>query len=202
MTLSQWALILGSYMLGSIPTGYWLCRTWKGVDIRTQGSGNVGATNVARVLGIKAGVLTYCIDFTKGMIPVVIAQHLFGADSLWPIAAGLSAIIGHTLSVFVRFKGGKGVATSSGVFAALLLIPFAIGITVFSLVTVFSRYVSLGSLAGALTIVVSTFALSYPRPLCWTTVTVALFVFWTHRANIQRLINGTESQIQWRKKEV
>src|ERR1044071_9941862 len=111
---------LASYLLGSIPTGYWLGLAWKGIDIRKHGSGNLGATNVFRVLGKWPGFGTLAFDILKGWIPVHLAMRFFPGRLALAIGAGLSAIVGHTASLFVRFRGGKGVATSASVFAALL----------------------------------------------------------------------------------
>src|SRR5262245_51281482 len=103
MTLSKGGLLLGSYLLGSIPTGYWLGLAWKGIDVRTQGSGNLGATNVFRVLGTAPGLITLLIDILKGLLPVLIAEHLYPGDLQIAILTGLATILGHTLSIFVRF---------------------------------------------------------------------------------------------------
>jgi glycerol-3-phosphate acyltransferase PlsY len=192
--------VAASYLLGSIPTGYWLGLAWKGVDVRQQGSGNLGATNVLRVLGTGPGVLTLALDILKGLIPVLVAQRLFPQELTLAILTGLAAIFGHTASIFVRFRGGKGVATTAGVFAALLPIPALAAVTVFAVVFGWSRYVSLGSLLGALTLACSSFIVAAPRPLAWTAVAMAVFVVWTHRANIRRLYSGTENRIEWRKK--
>ncbi len=178
-----------------MPTGLWLGKAWKGIDVRQHGSGNLGATNVFRVLGKGPALLTLSIDILKGLMPVLIVKHLF-PDELWlATETGLATILGHTLSVFVRFRGGKGMATSAGVFTALLPFPSLIGITVFVLVSATTRYVSLGSILGALTLVACAFIFSAPRSLAWTASAVAVFVVWKHRMNIKRLLNGTELRI-------
>lgn len=194
---SQAGLFAAAYVLGSIPTGYWLGLAWKGVDVRQQGSGNLGATNVFRVLGPKPGILTFTIDCLKGLVPVLIAKHLFPSDLPAHIVTGLAAILGHTLSIFVRFRGGKGMATATGVFAALLPWPAAIAFSVFLTVSWVTRYVSLGSLLGALTLTLCAFLFSTPPLLTWTTVLVAALAVWTHRANIRRLLQGTENRLSW-----
>jgi len=200
MTLSRVGFLLGTYLLGSIPTGYWLGRSWKGIDIRQHGSGNLGATNVYRVLGPGPALFTFTMDCLKGLIPVIAAKHFFPNDTLMMTLAGVIAILGHTMSVFVRFRGGKGMATSTGVFAALMPLPASVAIAVFIAVTVSTRYVSLGSILGSLTLVASSFIFSAPRPLAWTSVAVAVFVVWKHRGNIQRLRDGTENRMEWGKK--
>jgi acyl phosphate:glycerol-3-phosphate acyltransferase len=200
VTLPQIGFLVATYFLGSIPTGYWLGKTWKGIDIRQHGSGNLGATNVLRVLGKGPALFTFTFDCLKGLIPVLICQHLFPDNLLMATLTGLAAILGHTMSVFVHFQGGKGMATSTGVFAALLPMPWLVAITVFLTATIFTRYVSLGSILGALTLTACSFIFSAPRPLAWTTVAVAAFVIWKHRANIQRLLQGTENRLAWGKK--
>ena len=200
MIPAQAGLVMTAYFLGSIPTGYWLGLAWKGVDVRLHGSGNLGATNVFRVLGKGPGLLTLAVDISKGCLPVLLAKHLFPGDFALAIVTGLAAIVGHTTSAFVRFRGGKGVATSAGVFAALLPLPFLAAVTVFLAVFFATRTVSLGSLLGVLTLSASSFIFSVPRPLSYATVAVACFVTWTHRANIQRLLQGTENRIEWRTK--
>jgi glycerol-3-phosphate acyltransferase PlsY len=200
VTLARTGLVAASYFLGSIPTGYWLGLAWKGVDVRQHGSGNLGATNVLRVLGTGAGVLTLALDILKGLIPVLISERLFPHELTLAILTGLAAILGHTASIFVRFRGGKGVATAAGVFVALLPVPMLAAVVVFAVVFGWSRYVSLGSLLAAVTLASSSWIVSAPPPLIWTTVAVVAFVFWTHRTNIQRLLKGTEHRIEWHKK--
>jgi acyl phosphate:glycerol-3-phosphate acyltransferase len=195
--LSQGGLVLAAYLAGSLPTGYWLGRAWKGLDVRAQGSGNLGATNVFRVLGPGPGLATLLIDILKGFFPVWICQRLFPNDLALAMATGLTAILGHTWSIFVRFRGGKGVATAAGVFAALSPIPCVIAFLVFVAVFSVTRLVSLGSLLGVLALTASSFAFRVPRSLAWTTVAVSLFVVWTHRQNIRRLWRGTENRLRW-----
>ncbi len=195
MSPARLGVIAGAYLLGSVPTGYWLGLGWKRMDVREFGSGNLGATNVFRVLGPAPGLLTLLIDMAKGWASIFLAHSLFPGDLLTQILAGAAAIVGHTMSVFVRFRGGKGVATSAGVFLALLPAPSAIAIAVFAVVFALTRYVSLGSLLGALALAASSFVLAEPRPLAWSAAATALFVVWTHRANIRRLMDGTENKI-------
>ncbi len=200
MTVRHIVLLVLAYFLGSVPTGYWLGKLWKGVDVREFGSGNLGATNVFRVLGVIPGLLTLAIDIAKGWGAVCIARAWFPGKLSIAIVAGMAAILGHATSVFVRFRGGKGVATSAGVFLALLPLPSAAALAVFAVVFGATRYVSLGSLAGAFTLAASSFALSSPKALSWAASVVALFVAWTHRANIKRLMQGTENRIEWSRK--
>jgi len=200
MTGTQIAMIVASYVLGSVPTGYWLGKAWKGIDVRQHGSGNLGATNVYRVLGPKAALFTFTVDCLKGMVPVIVSQHLFPNTLLVPLLTGVAAILGHTTSVFVHFRGGKGMATATGVFAALSPLPSLVAITVFITTLCITRYVSLGSILGALTLVMSSFIFPTPRALLWTSITMAAFVIWKHRANIERLYKGTENRMEWKKK--
>jgi glycerol-3-phosphate acyltransferase PlsY len=194
--LNHLPLLLGSYVLGAIPTGYWLGLAWKGIDVRTQGSGNLGATNVFRVLGKGPGIVTLILDIWKGILPILAARHYFPDMPMLPLEAGLLAILGHTTSPFVGFRGGKGVATSAGVFYALLPIPTSIAVGVFSLSLFISAYVSLSSILAALTLAIATCIAHVAIPLKVAAVAIAVFVIWKHRTNIQRLRAGTESKIR------
>ncbi|OGR90939.1 MAG: acyl-phosphate glycerol 3-phosphate acyltransferase [Elusimicrobia bacterium RIFCSPLOWO2_01_FULL_59_12] len=184
-----------SYLIGAIPTGYWLGKLWKGVDVRRRGSGNLGATNVFRVLGIGPGIVTLLVDVAKGAVPVVWIQNV-DPDALGlAVVAGLAAIAGHTASLFVGFRGGKGVATSAGVFAALLPVPSVIALAAFLLSLAMSRRVSVGSIVAAVTLAGTAFIFS-PDPLrTYTAAAVACLVIWTHRGNIKRILAGTEPRI-------
>ena len=191
--------VVVAYLLGSTPFAYFAGRLVKGIDLRRHGSGNLGATNVFRTLGAPAGVCVFLLDMLKGAIPVIAFPRLFGVEGTvwWPIVFGLFAIIGHVRPYGGLFKGGgKGVATAGGVFAALAPLPFAVSITTFLVVVASTRYVSLGSLLGGLAL---TLALLVTRgvasPVTWVAMVVCAFVFWTHRANIARLRQGTESRV-------
>lgn len=207
------------YLVGSIPTGYWLGRVIRGIDVRKFGSGNLGATNVFRVLGWKAGLFTLTVDILKGYLTVqLLMPTLSGQFVLTPLSrgqlwwyeipyfvtssliVGFSVILGHTFSCFIGFRGGKGVATSTGVFAALMPLPTLAAVTAFAVVFAATRYVSLGSLLGVWTLTVASFMVSAPRPLAWASAAIALFVMWTHRSNIHRLLKRKENRIEWRKK--
>jgi glycerol-3-phosphate acyltransferase PlsY len=187
-----------AYLAGSIPAAYIAGKVTRGIDLRQHGSGNLGATNVHRVLGAPVAIVVLLFDAAKGAIPVLWLPklaHLTGAaESAWAIAFGVAAIVGHVRPIFLLWKGGgKGVATASGVFGALA--PAAIGITllVWFLVLVTSGYMSLASLAGAAVLPPAIALLVGVRsPLFAVSVMVAVFVFWTHRANIGRLRRGEE----------
>jgi len=186
-----------SYVSGSIPSA-WLAGRWRGVDLRAHGSGNLGATNVIRVLGTRIGLLVFAVDIAKGALPVWFLPPLTGAagDRLtWlAIACGVAAIVGHIRPVFLGFgKGGKGVATACGVFLALAPLQTALSLLIFVVVVLSSGYVSLSSLTAAVALPVLLAVSQGARsPLFAVSVIVASFVFWTHRANIRRLRDGSE----------
>ena len=183
-----------AYLVGSIPSAY-LAGKAKGVDLRTVGSGNLGATNVFRTLGWKIGLSVYIADCLKGFLPVALLPAASGTTEIgWRIACGVAAIAGHVKPVFLLGKGGgKGVATASGVFLALAPMAMLFSMLSFAAVVALSGYVSLGSLVSAVVLVVAVAIRgSGGLPLLLTVTLVAAFVFWTHRANIGRLRNGTE----------
>jgi acyl-phosphate glycerol 3-phosphate acyltransferase len=199
--------ILASYLAGSIPFGY-LVAKWRGVDIFRQGSGNIGATNVGRVLGRPFGVLVFVLDFAKGAIPVTMAGwidrrlDLQLLPSSLEAGAGLAAFLGHLFPVFLRFHGGKGVATGAGVVAVLLPGPTAGALAAWLLVVCLTRYVSLASLAAVATLCALRIA-TVPEPFSEQSITLtvfclvaALLVVWRHRANIHRLLKGNENRIK------
>jgi len=188
--------VLIAYVAGSVPSAYLAGRA-RGVDLRKVGSGNLGATNVARVLGAKTGAAVFLADLLKGFLPVFFLPRFAETlrPELWALAYGVAAIIGHVKPVFLLGKGGgKGVATASGVFLALALIPMLIAQVVWAAVFYATRYVSLASLAGAAVLPIAILAVSRdPRsPVFLAALLIAAFVFWTHRANIGRLRRGEE----------
>ncbi|HZI40485.1 MAG TPA: glycerol-3-phosphate 1-O-acyltransferase PlsY [Gemmatimonadaceae bacterium] len=185
-----------AYVAGSIPSAF-IAGNARGVDLRKHGSGNLGATNVIRVLGTKIGLIVFAFDVAKGALPVLLLPRY--TISTWPpvwvaIACGVAAIIGHTRPVFLLFKrGGKGVATAAGVFLALAPIQTLLVLIVFAVVLLTSGFVSLGSLISAsLLPVLIGVTLGPKSPVFAISVLVALFVYWTHRANIGRLRRGEE----------
>ena len=196
--------VLIAYLAGSIPSAY-IAGKMRGVDLRKHGSGNLGATNVVRVLGARTGAVVFLADFLKGFLPVFLLPRY--AETLrpevWALVYGASAILGHVKPIFLLGRGGgKGVATASGVFTALAVIPMLIAQAVWILVFYFTRYVSLASLLGAAVLPIAILALDRdPRsPVFIASIIIAGFVFWTHRANIQRLRRGEEHRFA--KKEV
>ncbi|HEY5414571.1 MAG TPA: glycerol-3-phosphate 1-O-acyltransferase PlsY [Gemmatimonadaceae bacterium] len=199
--MSPYLGLVLAYVAGSIPAAYIAGKVTRGIDLRQHGSGNLGATNVYRVLGAKVAVVVLLFDAAKGAVPVLWFPRLIvppvseaGTLTLWAIGFGVAAIIGHVRPVFLLWKGGgKGVATASGVFGALA--PAAIGITllVWLGVLVISGYMSLASLAGAVVLPVALAVMGGLRsPLFAVSIVVAAFVFWTHRSNIGRLRRGEE----------
>ncbi len=190
------AVIL-SYVSGSIPAAF-LAGKWGGVDLRAQGSGNLGATNVLRVLGPRIGLLVFAVDIAKGALPVRFLPPLTSATGdtqIWiAVACGVAAILGHIRPVFLLFgKGGKGVATACGVFLALAPLQALLSLLIFIVVVLASGFVSLGSLIAALSLpVLLAASVGLRSPVLVVSVLTAVFVFWTHRANIQRLRSGTE----------
>ena len=198
--------LIAAYILGSVPTSYIMGKLIKGIDIRDFGSGNVGATNALRILGTKVGVFTLIIDIGKGFLAVNIARFIIHEPTdLIIILIGLFAIIGHIFTIFLKFKGGKGVATSAGVFIALVPIPVALALFVFMLTVWLSKFISLGSILAALTLFVSEFIMNIwnsfaELEILIFTFIIALFIIIRHKANIQRLINGNENKISFKKK--
>jgi acyl phosphate:glycerol-3-phosphate acyltransferase len=184
------------YLLGSLPFGYWAGRL-RGIDLRLAGSGNTGATNVMRVLGLKVGVPVMALDIGKGAAAVVIARAL-STDDIVPVLAAAAAVTGHMYPLFLGFRGGKGVATGAGTMIAL--VPW-IGIAAFFLwlgVSLATRYVSIGSVVTAVAYPAATIASGQPWAVCAYTIGAGAWVIWRHRANIARLRAGTEHRINLR----
>jgi len=192
--------IIASYLLGSIPAAY-IAGKAKGIDLRKHGSGNLGATNVMRVLGTKIGLAVFLFDMAKGAVPVHFFPRWLSAVGglavdpvIFGILCGVAAIFGHVRPIYLKFgKGGKGVATAAGVFLALAPLQTLLALLVFATVLFASGYVSLGSLVSAMALPILLAAtVGIHSPLFAISVAVALFVFWTHRANIARLRAGEE----------
>jgi len=179
-----------SYLLGSIPTGY-IVGASAGIDVRKVGSGNVGATNVARTVGKTKGLLTLVADIAKGFIPVFIALRLGLAYTVVAVV-GIVAFLGHLYPLFLKFRGGKGVATAFGVLLALAPAACVILIVVFGLVVYFSRIASLSSIAAAAAAPITLWSLSYPPMFIFVGFVFAVMIILRHRSNIQRLLAGTE----------
>ena len=206
MLFAAAGLIL-AYLLGSIPTAVWVGKFFYGVDVRDEGSGNAGATNTIRVLGLKAGIPVIIVDILKGYFAVWLMQYFVpvvwdaDANTYYQIVAGLLAVVGHTLPVFAGFRGGKGVATLLGVGIALYGNAVLLSIVVFVTVISLTRYVSLGSmLAGiAFPLVVTLYYHETNPGLIALSLFAALFLIWTHRKNIGRLLKGKENKFSFKK---
>jgi glycerol-3-phosphate acyltransferase PlsY len=194
--------IVGAYLLGAIPTSYLVARAAAGTDLRAFGSKNLGATNLYRLLGWKAAVPVGLCDVLKGTVPVLLAQRFAVGPAWWPLAVGLAAVCGHVFSPFVGFKGGKGVATAAGVFLALAPGSLGVAVVAWAIIVRLSGYVSLGSILAAGAFVASV-PLLYPgRPATlWAALAVFAFIVFTHRANIRRLLAGTEARFGQRRAE-
>lgn len=194
--MSPWLCLAIAYVAGSIPSAY-VAGKLKGVDLRQHGSGNLGATNVVRVLGAKIGAAVFVVDVLKGFLPVYFLPRYADTlqPNLWALAFGVAAILGHVKPVFLLWRGGgKGVATAAGVFAALAPIPSLITFGVWVIVFAATRYVSLASIIGALALPTTIwfFGNGAPQAVFDASVLIAAFVIWTHRANIGRLRRGEE----------
>ena len=199
--MRQLIILIIAYLIGSIPFGYLIVRTKGGGDVRQTGSGGTGATNVSRRAGKSAGVLTLLLDAAKGAAAVLIAQNVSGSDWV-KAAAAIAVIVGHIFPVWLRFRGGKGVATGVGVFLVLAPIAMLCAGVVFVSIVFFTRYVSLGSITAAALIPLFVWLqnvfvepLADPRPLLTAAITGAVLIVFAHRGNIGRLARGTESQI-------
>jgi glycerol-3-phosphate acyltransferase PlsY len=200
-----WGFVFLGYLLGSIPFGYLLVRAKGGGDIRQMGSGNIGATNVARTSGWAVGVATLVFDAAKGFLAVWLTGHFSGGSIRFMMYAGLAAIVGHVFPVWLKFAGGKGVATALGVFAAICWPAIAAAGLLFILVVLFWRYVSLASISAAAALPLFVYLLYAPRHAPPTAVSVstllaAVVVITKHRDNIERLMRGTEPRFELRGK--
>ena len=191
--MEELAAVTLGYLAGSIPFAFLVARR-HGVDLRLSGSGNVGATNVLRTSGVPLAVTAMVLDAVKGTAAVLLAQRLTEGPAT-PVAAGLAAIIGHIYPVWLRFRGGKGVATAAGVFGVLTPLALAAAAGVFLLAVVVSRYISVGSVAGALTLATAAVIDDPPTAVVAGAIVAALVIVHRHRGNLARLAAGTERRI-------
>lgn len=187
-------IILLCYLIGSTPTAYILVKRLKGIDIRTVGSGNVGASNASRVLGKWGFISVLTADALKGMIPVLLVRSYYG-NSDYVLLAAVAVVLGHTFTIFLNFKGGKGVATALGVFIALAPFSTLIAAAVFGVTIALSRMISLSSITAAVTIAISVWFLSEWDHFKIFTFVIATLVIFLHKSNIGRILNGTERKI-------
>lgn len=189
-----WLLV--SYFLGAVPTSYLLSRLFAGIDLRQHGSGNLGATNLYRVLGWKYAIPAALVDIAKGVVPVLVFAPQVSDSQLFALACGVAAIVGHVFSLFVGFKGGKGVATAAGVMLALAPIALLVSAAVWGVLVRLTGYVSLGSIVAAAVLPFAIYLLEDSRTpaLVWIAAAIAAAVIILHWRNIQRLIRGTENR--------
>lgn len=190
------AIVL-SYLLGSIPVGYIICRVTKGIDVRTRGSGNVGATNVSRIAGKMPGIITLILDILKGVAAVTLIPMLVGpATDVLRVICAIGVVAGHNWTVFLRFRGGKGVAASAGVFLGLMPLVFVSCLCVWGIVFIIWRYVSLASIITALSLPV--FIALYHKSLIFILLgcVIAVWGLVRHKDNIKRLVNGKEGKFR------
>jgi len=192
--MSYAILLILSYFLGAIPFGLIIGKAWRGIDIRDHGSGNIGATNVFRTLGPGPGTVVFVADVLKGLMPVVAAKQIAPGIGWLPVAAGMSSILGHTLSVFLKFKGGKGVATSLGVAIGLTPIIAAIAFGLWVAIFAVTRYVSVASMLACIGVPVMMWATDCPLEYRLFGMLVGAYVIVKHRSNIVRLIQGKENR--------
>jgi len=213
-------VVIASYLIGSIPSSIIVSKLVRGIDIREHGSGNAGGSNVFRVLGWKYGLLVILLDALKGAVAVIVIARMyldripfnnitpFDDFTLVQIICGISAVIGHIWTVFAGFRGGKGIATGLGVLIIIITVDMTLALGVFFIVVFISRYISLGSLAAAVSVPLilvireNIFGVNIPGyntvlPFC---IAIALLVIYTHRKNIDRLIKGSESKISFVKR--
>lgn len=200
-------LIVICYLLGSIPTGFIFGKLLRGIDVRKHGSGNVGATNVLRVIGRVPAAFVLAIDIAKGILGVtLIADIAGGVPDMHRLLLGLSVICGHNWSLFLKFRGGKGVATSAGVLLGLglsikgLAAVFGIGFLIWLIIFSLTRYVALSSISAALSLPVASTIFKQPREIVIFMVVISLFVVYRHKSNIKGMINGEEKKTSFLKK--
>lgn len=200
MDLYQILLIIAAYFIGSIPFAYIIVKLVKKIDIRTVGSGNAGATNAARVLGKWGFISVFLLDALKGFLPVFISLHYYGQTMITLIVAAV-VVLGHTYTVFLGFKGGKGVATGAGVFLALAPAEIGIGLVVFIIVFLATKMVSAGSILASITLLIAVCLMSNWFALKVLTAVIVFFIIFKHRSNIVRIIKGEENKFTRKKKE-
>jgi glycerol-3-phosphate acyltransferase PlsY len=185
--------VVAAYLVGSIPFAQLLSKR-RGIDLRRVGSGNVGATNVLRTLGVRPAVVAMMLDAVKGTVAVLVAQRLTNGVAA-PVMAGLASMIGHVYPVWLRFRGGKGVATAAGAFAVLTPVAVAAAMGVFLLTVAVTRFISVGSMAAALTLAGWAIASDVPTVVAIGAAIGAALVIIGHRANVLRLVAGTERRV-------
>lgn len=193
-------LVIVSYFVGAIPTSYIAGRLTRGIDLRQHGSGNLGATNAYRVLGWRAAIPIFLVDLLKGFLPVFLFPRIDGVSPFgWVLAYGVAAILGHVYSIYVRFRGGKGVATSAGVFLALAPVAVLLSLVIWIGLVAATGYVSLASIVAAAAMPLFLLATGAPHAVLALSLLLAAFVIFAHRANIRRLLRGEEHRFRRRR---
>src|SRR2546425_8451154 len=187
-------VVFAAYLIGSIPFALLLARRWGAADLRQVGSGNLGAANVMRASGVTAGVLVAILDITKGACSVMLAERLSG-NAAAPAAAGLAAIVGHIYPVWLRFRGGKGVATACGVFSVLTPLAVPPALAVFLVTVWLTKYVSLGSILATIALPSIAYATGAPAAILIAAWSAAALILFRHRSNVARLVGGTERRL-------
>jgi len=189
-----------AYLLGSIPFGYLIVRWQRGIDVRTTGSGSIGATNVMRNLGLAGFVATFLLDAGKGLLAVQLASKMTSGDPTAVAAAAAAAVLGHCFPFWLRFRGGKGVATGVGVFSALAPLQVALVLVIFAVVVAIWRYISLGSVVATAAFPILVYLMKHPPiQLVYGAGGAALIIILRHHANIARLLKGTENKLGQKK---
>ena len=191
---------VAAFVAGATPFGY-LAGRLKGVDVRQHGSGNIGATNVIRVLGKGIGIPVFLLDFLKGLLPVLAVRHFLPDNENAAIAAGICAVLGHNYTFWLHFKGGKGIATSAGILFGLVLVPAICGVLTWGIAFFATRYVAVASICASVAIPTAAAIVYGPGPLLYFCIFLGALAIWRHRTNIRRLIDGTEHRFTRRGRE-
>ncbi|WP_419166493.1 glycerol-3-phosphate 1-O-acyltransferase PlsY [Candidatus Palauibacter sp.] len=194
-------LTLFAYLVGAFPTSYLVGRVY-GYDLRREGSGNLGSTNAYRILGFFPAVVVLLVDLLKGFLPVWFFPLWDGRTGAWALAYGLAAITGHVWPVYTKFKGGKGVATAAGTMAALAPVAVMVAFSVWVMTVILTRTASVASLVSASLVPIMARASAAPRSVVSYAILLAVTVWWTHRANLARIVRREELQIDWRRGRV
>jgi glycerol-3-phosphate acyltransferase PlsY len=189
-------ILIAVYLITAIPTGVVLAHLMGSEDVRQKGSGNIGATNVYRVAGKLAGILTLLGDTLKSFLPLLVIKTWLAPTPTQLGIAAIIAIVGHCYPIYLKFKGGKGVATALGIFLVISPKAVLVALVVFVLTVAITRYISLGSVLAALSAPLLVLMFNHPQPVFLSTLCIALLVIWRHRSNISRLLDGTESRFK------
>lgn len=193
--LVAWAIWIAAYLLGAVPFGLIIARNFAGIDVRKEGSGNIGATNVARTTNKWLGIATLMLDALKGAAPVLISAHALHQPIEVSAGAALAAVLGHVFPIYLLFRGGKGVATAAGVFIALTPISTLIAVAVFAVVAAVTRVVSISSLIAALVLLGAVWRIDGRIEVLYVAIAVVALIFVRHAGNISRLLRRTEHRV-------